>query len=86
MFMPDTQSFIIMYILSGNYNIVCIGYHPSPSKTSPSLFCQASHTAALNLHTAQAPFLGNPLALYWFFVNPSPPPPKNQIFQSTQNS
>ena len=73
MFMPDTQSFIIMYILSGNYNIVCIGYHPAPSKTSPSLFCQASHTAALNLHTAQAPVLGNPLALYWFFVNPSPP-------------
>ena len=41
MIMPDTQSFIIMYILPGNYSIVCIGFHPNPSKTSSSLSCQA---------------------------------------------
>ena len=40
MIMPDTQSFIIMYILPGNYSIVCIGFHPYLSKTSPSISCQ----------------------------------------------
>ena len=40
MIMPDTQSFIIMYILPGNYSIVYTGFDPYPSKTSPSLSCQ----------------------------------------------
>ena len=62
--MPDTQSFIIMYILSGNYNIVCIGYHLSPSKHHPLFFAK----------TPPPPFLGPPFALFWFFVNPPPPP------------
>ena len=71
--MPDTQSFIIMYILSGNYNIVCIGYHLSPSKTSPSLFCQASPPATFNLQTAQAPLFRYSLCSILVFCKHPPP-------------
>ena len=77
MIMPDTQSFIIMYILPGNYSIVCIGFHPNPSKTSSSLSCQAPlppPPTTLNLQTVQAPFLGNPLPLCCFFVSIPPTP------------
>ena len=77
MIMPDTQSFIIMYILPGNYSIVCIGFHPYPSKTSPSLSCQVPPPpTTLNLQTVQAPppFLGNPLPLCCIFVSIPPSP------------
>ena len=40
----------------------------------------AKPLSLLNLQTVQAPhLLGNPLPLYWFFVNTLPP--KNRIFQ-----
>ena len=47
-----------------------LGYQP-PSKTPSPFSCQAP--CPLNLKTVQAPFLGNP-PLYWFIVNPTPPP------------
>ena len=56
----------------------CMHRDINPLKNiTPPLSCQAP---PLNLQTVKAaPFLGNP-PLYWFFVNPSPPP-KSRIFQ-----
>ena len=56
-------------------------------KTPNSIIVFISHPlflakplSLLNLQTVQAPhLLGNPLPLYWFFVNTLPP--KNRIFQ-----
>ena len=61
----------------------CMHRDINPLKNiTPPLSCQAP--PPLNLQTVKAaPFLGNP-PLYWFFVNPSPPPPKSRIFQWNQ--
>ena len=62
MFMPDTQSFIVMYILSGNYSIARIGVSHLPLTFLPS---PTPHRTPLNLQTGHAPpFLGSPLPLY----------------------
>ena len=60
----------------------CMHRDINPLKNiTPPLSCQAP--PPLNLQTVKAaPFLGNP-PLYWFFVNPSPPP-KSRIFQWNQ--
>ena len=50
MFMPDTQSFV-MYILSGNYSIVCIGVSHLPLTFLPS---PSPHHTPLHLQTGQA--------------------------------
>ena len=58
------------------YIIVCIGVSTPHQQHYAPLSCQA----VLKLANRPRPlFLGNCLALYWFFVNP--PPAKCQIFQ-----
>ena len=58
----------------------CVHRDIKPLKNHPSSFLPSP---PLNLQTVKAaPFLGNP-PLYWFFVNPSPPP-KSRIFQWNQ--
>ena len=56
------------------------GYQP-PSKTQPHLSC----LTPLNWQTIPAPLFRQPLLLFWFFVNPSPPKfqAKSWIFQQT---
>ena len=60
----------------------CMHRDINPLKNiTPPLSCQAP-PPPLNLQTVKAaPFLGNP-PLYWFFVNPSPPPPLKVAFFS----
>ena len=38
LFIPDAQSFIVFYILSESYSVVCIGVSPLPLKNIPLSF------------------------------------------------
>ena len=56
------------------------GYHPSPLKNITPFFLTKP---PLNRQTVQAPFLGNPPPLHWFFVTAHrPPPPPARKFAS----
>ena len=63
-----------LYKLHTIYNathiiILIVGIKNTPSKTPPSLSCQAP--PPLNQQTVQVPpFLGNPPSICWFFKTP----------------
>ena len=61
-----TQSFIVMYILSGNYSIVRIGVSPlpPPQKHHPLILAKPPRHPLKSANCAIPPFLGNPLPLY----------------------